>query len=164
MDEERKRILRMLAEGKISTDECEELLDALADRSESRPPPPARRRLSTILITVLLILLAIPAFIALVIAVLSLIPYALAAIGVGLWIWMILDCLERPPRSFRLIFTRNPEHEKWIWVAVTVFGSWVGALVYFLLIRQPARSITPPKPLYGPPDDSTSPPDPADSD
>ena len=32
MDDERRRILRMLAEGTISVDECEELLRALSDR------------------------------------------------------------------------------------------------------------------------------------
>lgn len=32
MNEERKRILRMLAEGTISVDECEELLESLKGR------------------------------------------------------------------------------------------------------------------------------------
>jgi hypothetical protein len=35
MNEERKRILEMLAEGKINTDEAERLLSALSQRSES---------------------------------------------------------------------------------------------------------------------------------
>jgi len=55
----------------------------------------------------------------------------LFAIVVGLivfafWIWMIVDCAQRG-------FKNNVE--KIVWIIVIVLGSWIGALVYFLVIR-----------------------------
>ena len=42
------------------------------------------------------------------------------------WVWMIVDCARRN-------FKNTPE--KIIWLVVIVFGSWIGALVYFIVIR-----------------------------
>ncbi len=42
------------------------------------------------------------------------------------WIWMIIDCAKR---SF------GNSVEKIIWLIVIVLGSWVGALVYFIVIK-----------------------------
>ncbi len=64
MNDERKRILRMLAEGTISVDECEELLESLKDRQalpeeapapEEGPPGPRPRWPYFLLAAVLLI-------------------------------------------------------------------------------------------------------------
>ena len=151
MDEERTRILRMLAEGRITAEECEELLEALSTRHQSpqeegeETPSRGRAPWWAYLVLALLVLLAVPAALLLVIILRTLIPFSLGAIAVGLWIWMILDCLARPVRDFRLIFTRNHEHEKWIWVAIVVLTFWPGALAYFIVIRQPAQAILPPK-------------------
>jgi len=49
-------------------------------------------------------------------------------VGVALfafWIWMIIDCAKR---KF------NNDIEKIVWILVIVLGTWVGALVYFLVI------------------------------
>lgn len=155
----------MLAEGKITPEECDELLEALADRREA-PRPDDAVRIDTGKRAkwpyVLLILLCVPA----VLAILSLIagitipafrrtgfrlvPFAmtlpLSAIGLiafVFWIWMIVDCLGREPYDFRLLFTQKREHDKWIWLAIVILTHWIGALIYFILIRQPARSIRP---------------------
>jgi len=166
MDEERTRILRMLAEGKITTDECEELLDALAHRREAPKPddavePVTGRRAKWPY--VLLILLCVPAALALLSLVAGItlpalrrtgffvFPFTAMTLPAGLlgiigfifWIWMIIDCLGRAPYDFRLLFTQRREHDKWIWIAIVVLTHWIGALLYFLLIRQPAQSIKP---------------------
>ena len=179
MDEERKRILRMLAEGKISTDECAELLEALADRREApkpedviQPGKPQRATwpymllillggLAGIVLISLLAGITIPAFRR---TGFSFLPVAMTAragafgmVAFIFWIWMIVDCLGRAPYDFRLLFTQNREHDKWIWIAIVILTQWVGALAYFLLIRQPARSIAP----LSPPRASASPPPPA---
>lgn len=177
MDEERTRILRMLAEGKITTDECEELIDALAHRREAPKPddavePDTGRRAKWPY--VLLILLCVPAALALLSLVAGitipvmrrtgffLFPFTavtlpagvLGMVGFIFWIWMIIDCLGRAPYDFRLLFTQRREHDKWIWIAIVVLTHWIGALIYFLLIRQPARSVMP----LAPPRTSAPPP------
>jgi hypothetical protein len=43
MNEQRRQILQMLAEGKITTDEAERLIDAL-DREQPEPPPRSKPR------------------------------------------------------------------------------------------------------------------------
>ena len=63
-------------------------------------------------------------------------PFAGALVGAGIvlaiaifvfWLWMIIDCAQRKFKN---------DLEKIIWILVIVFGSWVGALVYFIVIRQ----------------------------
>ncbi len=161
MNDERKRILRMLAEGTISMDECEELLESLKERAaqpEGAPELEQRERgprpkwpyvlLAVVLVVGLLsgglVLLRGPRS-----RLLWPISWPLPRFGgisfgtlvfIG-WAWMLVDCLSRPFRDFRLLFTRNPEYEKWIWIAIVLLASWVGALAYFVIIREPAEAI-----------------------
>lgn len=44
----------------------------------------------------------------------------------ALWIWMIVDCAKR---SFR------KDVEKVIWLVVIVLGTWIGAIVYFIVVK-----------------------------
>ena len=43
-----------------------------------------------------------------------------------------------------------PPYEKWIWLAIVVLTGWLGALAYFIVIRQPAKQIAPPRPTQEP--------------
>lgn len=43
-----------------------------------------------------------------------------------LWVWMIVDCAKRRFKN---------DTEKIVWIVVIVLGQWVGALVYFIVIR-----------------------------
>jgi len=43
-----------------------------------------------------------------------------------LWIWMLVDCAKRNFKN---------TGEKIIWVVVIALGNWVGALVYFIVIK-----------------------------
>jgi len=45
---------------------------------------------------------------------------------VAFWIWMIVDCATRKFRN---------DIEKIVWLLVIVFARWVGALVYFIVVR-----------------------------
>jgi len=42
------------------------------------------------------------------------------------WIWMLIDCAKRRFRS---------DAEKVIWIIVIALCNWIGALVYFIVIR-----------------------------
>lgn len=42
------------------------------------------------------------------------------------WIWMIIDCAKRNFRN---------DIEKIVWIIVIVLGSWLGALIYLLVVR-----------------------------
>ena len=171
MDEERKRILKMLAEGTISVEECEELLQALSCKRE-RQDTDERQKIAAdgrpvwpyVLLIVLCVMIfgggiihlsrsMFPGFNMSPLPGLYLFPLiGLFSLRTGIlalplfifWIWMIVDCLGRPTHDFRLLFTQNREHEKWIWAAIVVLASWMGGIIYFVLIRQPARSIAPP--------------------
>ena len=50
----------------------------------------------------------------------------LSLILIIFWISMLIDCAQR-------IFRDN--NEKIIWIIVIVLGSWIGALVYFFVIK-----------------------------
>ena len=41
-------------------------------------------------------------------------------------IWMIVDCVQRKFKN---------EAEKWIWIVLMVFTTYVGAIVYYIAIR-----------------------------
>lgn len=41
-------------------------------------------------------------------------------------IWMIVDCAQRKFKN---------EVEKWIWIVLMVFTTWVGAIVYYIAVR-----------------------------
>ncbi|MEK6811238.1 MAG: PLDc N-terminal domain-containing protein [Nanoarchaeota archaeon] len=49
-----------------------------------------------------------------------------AVVIIILWIWMIIDCAKRHFKN---------DTEKIVWIVVIVLGQWVGALVYFIVIR-----------------------------
>ncbi len=43
------------------------------------------------------------------------------------WIWMIVDCAKRKFKE---------DVEKIVWIIVVVLGGWIGALVYFLVVKK----------------------------
>ena len=42
------------------------------------------------------------------------------------WIWMLIDCAKRKFKN---------DVEKIIWLVIVVLMGWIGALVYFIVIR-----------------------------
>lgn len=54
-----------------------------------------------------------------------------AAIIIGIlllafWIWMIVDCAKRKFKN---------DIEKIVWIVVIVLAHWIGAFVYFIIVR-----------------------------
>ena len=50
-------------------------------------------------------------------------------LGVGFWIWMLIDCAVHEPAA---------GNEKVVWILVIILTNWVGALIY-LVVRRPQR-------------------------
>ena len=59
-------------------------------------------------------------------ATLGVIGVLIGIIAFILWIWMIVDAAKRRFRN---------DVEKVIWIVVVVLGGWLGALVYYIVIR-----------------------------
>lgn len=62
-------------------------------------------------------------------------PFSAAFVGAWLvigillfafWIWMIVDCAKRNFKN---------DIEKIVWILVIILASWMGALIYFIVIR-----------------------------
>jgi hypothetical protein len=45
---------------------------------------------------------------------------------IAFWIWMLVDCAKRKFKQ---------DVEKVIWILVIVFASWVGSIVYFIVVK-----------------------------
>ena len=43
------------------------------------------------------------------------------------WVWMLVDCITNES---------SEGNDKLVWVLVILFGSWIGALIYFFVRRQ----------------------------
>lgn len=159
MEDERKRILRMLTEGQITVEECEELLQALEVRDAERVHKEKKRAkegerprwpflLVVLLVAwVLIFRVAVPWMIGVQHRGISLLPIPELAAGFGsliglaffiFWLVMLVNCLTRKLTEFRLLFTQKFQYEKWIWVAIIVLGQVLGALVYFIVVVQRA--------------------------
>ena len=169
MDEERRRILRMMAEGTISVEECDELLRALSNRRKEKTEKEVQavqtgtRPVWPYVLLVVLAIVALPVGLATIGGLLrgtlwgfgsmpafrSWLPcfFLLPPISFLLfilWVWMLVDCLSRLPCDFRLLFTTEHKYDKWIWLGIIILVYPIGAIVYFFLIRQPSRQIASP--------------------
>lgn len=60
------------------------------------------------------------------------------------WIWMLIDCAQAPEPP-------GESNHRLIWILVLVFAGWIGALIYFFVVRQPRlagrRRPAPPPPF-----------------
>ena len=56
---------------------------------------------------------------------------ALMAVGFfAFWVWMLVDCAQAP----------EPDHDsnhRLVWILILVFTGWIGAILYFFLVRRP---------------------------
>jgi Phospholipase_D-nuclease N-terminal len=46
------------------------------------------------------------------------------------WLWMLVDCAQAPEPA-------NDKNHRLVWILILVFTSWLGALLYFFIVRQP---------------------------
>ncbi len=56
----------------------------------------------------------------------------LGVLGFVFWLWMLIDCLKRPDDEF----TIGGNYAKLIWVLVIVFVGFIGALIYYFLVKR----------------------------
>jgi hypothetical protein len=54
----------------------------------------------------------------------------LAILALIFWIFMIVDCAKRKFKD---------ENEKVVWIIVIVFANWIGALIYYFVVKRPNR-------------------------
>jgi hypothetical protein len=56
----------------------------------------------------------------------SLIGFAVAVFA--FWVWMLIDCAQAP---------EDAANNRVAWILILVFTHWLGALLYFFIVRQP---------------------------
>lgn len=57
--------------------------------------------------------------------------WGIIAIAILFWIFMLCDCLQRSTEDF----PRTGEHEKLIWSVVLIVLNFIGAIMYYFLVR-----------------------------
>ena len=45
------------------------------------------------------------------------------------WVWLLIDAIKRD-------YPAGKENEKVVWILVLLFGSWIGALVYYIVVKK----------------------------
>ncbi len=64
---------------------------------------------------------------------LLILPLLMLAVGLFVfWLWMLIDCLKRPDEKFAV----GGNYAKLIWIIVIIFAGFIGALIYFLFIKE----------------------------
>lgn len=53
-------------------------------------------------------------------------------LGFVFWLWMLIDCLKRPDNKFAI----GGNYAKLIWILVIIFAGFIGALIYFCLVKK----------------------------
>ncbi len=59
------------------------------------------------------------------------------------WIWMLIDCIQAPEPP-------GEKNHRLLWILVIVFAGWIGALIYFFVVRR-ARLAAEKRPPLPPP-------------
>jgi hypothetical protein len=54
--------------------------------------------------------------------------FALACLA--FWIWMLIDCAQAPEPP-------GDKNHRLVWILVLIFAGWIGALIYFFVVRRP---------------------------
>jgi hypothetical protein len=55
---------------------------------------------------------------------------ALFILALIFWIFMIVDCAKRKFKE---------ENEKVVWILVIILASWIGALIYYFIVKRPDK-------------------------
>ena len=50
----------------------------------------------------------------------------------ALWIWMLVDCVKRDENNFPSL----GENTKIIWILIIALAGWVGAIIYYFMVKQ----------------------------
>ncbi|MFO1519002.1 MAG: PLDc N-terminal domain-containing protein [bacterium] len=55
------------------------------------------------------------------------------------WIWMLVDCIQRE-------FGPNEQNAKVIWILVLVLAGWLGAIIYYFVVKRARPNVSLPRP------------------
>ncbi len=58
---------------------------------------------------------------------LYIIPIIISIAFFVLWIWMLIEVIQRDDASFK------DENGKLLWILIVILGGWVGGLIYYFL-------------------------------
>lgn len=50
----------------------------------------------------------------------------------ALWVWMLVDCIKREEDEFPSM----GENTKLIWILIVALTGWIGAIIYFFMVKQ----------------------------
>ncbi|WP_259370140.1 PLD nuclease N-terminal domain-containing protein [Methanococcoides orientis] len=67
--------------------------------------------------------------------------WGIAAIAIVFWLFMLFDCLQRSTENF----PRTGEHEKLIWLIALVFLNFIGAILYYYMVKIQGNSLKKPE-------------------
>ncbi|MBE0524890.1 MAG: PLDc_N domain-containing protein [Methanosarcinales archaeon] len=54
------------------------------------------------------------------------------AVAFAFWLWMLIDCLQRPTERF----SNGDEYDKLIWCLAIFFVHFIGAVLYYYLVKR----------------------------
>ena len=57
---------------------------------------------------------------------------AFGVLGFIFWLLMLIDCAKRN-------FGENQESEKIVWILIVIFTNWLGAILYYFIIKRPSK-------------------------
>jgi prolipoprotein diacylglyceryltransferase len=60
---------------------------------------------------------------------------ALSILAIALWIWMLVDCIQRKDEDF----PNQGSDQKLLWILVLILGQTIGALVYYLVVYRKTK-------------------------
>jgi hypothetical protein len=62
--------------------------------------------------------------------------FILGFVGVSFafWIWMLVDCAQAPEKP--------GTNDRLVWILIIVLTGFIGALIYFFVIRMPRRAVS----------------------
>ncbi|MDW7775820.1 MAG: PLDc N-terminal domain-containing protein [Methanosarcinales archaeon] len=61
----------------------------------------------------------------------------LIVVAFGFWLFMLIDCLQRPKRRF----PTGGEYDRLIWCLAIIFVHFIGAVLYYFLVYKKDSSV-----------------------
>lgn len=67
-----------------------------------------------------------------------LIPMALAGVSIGLWVFVLVDVVQRLPEEYpNARAGRDDPNERMLWLLIVLLTGVIGAVVYYVVVMKP---------------------------
>lgn len=53
--------------------------------------------------------------------------FLVSFLGIAFWIWMLVDCAKRKFEK---------ENDKTVWLLVVALAGWIGAIIYYIMVKR----------------------------